>query len=194
MRRSLTIAAFLFLAADTLGAQTVSFRNDIQPILEANCLKCHGAAIQLSKLDLRTREAALTGGAHGAAITPGNPDASKLYRMVAGLEKPAMPMGGKLDPAAVDKIRRWIAEGAPWDASAVSAKSSGSATDLEKGDVPPEARNYWAFRKPVRPPVPDTAGNPVDAFIRQTLKARGLTQAPRADRTTLVRRAYLVLL
>ena len=47
-----------FVGTGALCGQTsaVSFSKDIQPIFEASCWKCHGAAIQLSKLDLRSRE------------------------------------------------------------------------------------------------------------------------------------------
>jgi hypothetical protein len=48
--------------------------------------------MKLSNLDLSSREAALRGGEHGAAIVPGNAERSKLYRMVAGLDVPAMPL------------------------------------------------------------------------------------------------------
>ena len=76
-------------APATPAAQpTVTFATDIQPILEKNCLSCHGDAMQMSKFDLRSREAAMSGGAHGMVIVPGNAEASKLYRMVAGVEKP----------------------------------------------------------------------------------------------------------
>ena len=53
-------------------------------ILEKNCLGCHGAA-QMSGLDLRQRDAMLKGGKRGAAIVPGDPEASLLYRAVSGL-------------------------------------------------------------------------------------------------------------
>src|SRR5438105_1147825 len=74
----------------------VSFTSDIRPVFENSCWKCHGSAVQLSKLDLRTREGALQGGQRGAAIVPGKAEESRLYRLVAGLEKPSMPMDGKL--------------------------------------------------------------------------------------------------
>ena len=50
-------------AAAALGAADtpVPF-SDVRAVFESSCWKCHGAAIQLSKLDLRTREAALKGG------------------------------------------------------------------------------------------------------------------------------------
>ena len=76
-------SAWVLAAAD----KPVSFSKDIQPVLENSCWKCHGSAIQLSKLDLRTREKALKGGEKGPAIVPGKAEESKFYRLVAGLEK-----------------------------------------------------------------------------------------------------------
>ena len=64
----------------------VTFATDIRPILEEKCLGCHGDTLKLSRLDLRTRESAIGGGVHGAALVPGNAEQSRLYRMVAGLE------------------------------------------------------------------------------------------------------------
>src|SRR5205085_5760829 len=105
------IAAVSIAAAD----KGVSFSADIQPVLESSCWKCHGGSIQLSKLDLSTREAALKGGAKGTAIVPGKAAESRLYRFVAGLEKPSMPLDGKLTPDQISIIKDWIDQGAPWD-------------------------------------------------------------------------------
>lgn len=80
------------VAAQSPAPASVTFVRDIQPILEGQCLSCHGDAMQMGKLDLRTRETALAGGVHGTVLVPGNAEQSKLYRMVAGLEKPSMPM------------------------------------------------------------------------------------------------------
>ena len=57
------------IAAD----QPVSFSRDIQPILETSCWKCHGDAVQLSKLDLRNRDAALKGGQEARRSFPARP-------------------------------------------------------------------------------------------------------------------------
>jgi hypothetical protein len=192
-RTAAVAATVLMAAACGYGQPAVSFSKNIQPIFESSCWKCHGAAVQLSKLDLRTREAALAGGLHGPSLVPGKPELSRLYRMAAGVEKPAMPMDGKLTADQIAALRRWIEAGAPWDAN---VKASSAPSDgLEGNDVvPPEARSYWAFRKPVRPAVPPTASHPVDAFVRKALAERGLRQAPAADAATLVRRAYLDLI
>ncbi|HET8548258.1 MAG TPA: PSD1 and planctomycete cytochrome C domain-containing protein [Bryobacteraceae bacterium] len=179
----------------------ISYTRDIRPIFEASCWKCHGGAVQLSKLDLRTRDSALAGGVHGPAIAPGKPDASKLFRMVAGLDKPAMPLDGKLTPAQIQAIRAWIEQGAVWEAGATAgvAPAKSPSVALEDWTLPQEARSYWAFRKPARTPVPITANarmnrHPVDAFLMKTMAERGLKPAPEADRRTLVRRAFLDLI
>src|SRR5882672_7803874 len=65
---------------------TVTFAKDIQPIFEKTCWNCHGASLQLADLNLSSREGALKGGEHAAAIVPGNAQQSKLFRAVAALE------------------------------------------------------------------------------------------------------------
>jgi hypothetical protein len=62
---------------------------------------------------------------------------------------------------------------------------------------PEPATDHWAFRPPVRPPVP-TAGagwarNPVDAFLAAGHARRGLEPAPPAPPGLLLRRVYLDL-
>jgi hypothetical protein len=120
--------------------------------------------------------------------------------MVAGLEQPPMPMGGKLTAEQVSVIKKWIDEGAHWPAGGVepteSASDKSALKDLEGGELPPNAREWWAFKKPVRHEVPQVKGarHPVDSFLMRKLEERGLKAAPQADPHTLVRRAYLDLI
>jgi hypothetical protein len=186
--------------AGSKAQEPVSFTKDIQPILQSSCLKCHGEALQLSKLDLRTRDAALKGGEKGAAIVPGKPEESRLYRRIAGLEKPAMPMDGALTDVQVSAIKAWIDQGAHWDAgieAAAPAVDRAALAALENMEISPEARNYWAFKLPVQAPLPNVSPNltnPIDRFLEKTRQEKGLRAAPRADRITLLRRAYLDLI
>ena len=148
--------------------------------------------MQLAKLDLRSREAALKGGEKGPSIVPGKPELSSLYKRAAGTEKPAMPMDGKLSAAEVDLLKRWIEQDAKWDEKIEAAPVD--ASSLEDMKISDEARKYWAFQKPVRARVPAGADHPIDAFLRKTLTDRGLKSAPPAPNATLVRRAYLDLI
>ncbi len=47
---------------------------------------------------------------------------------------------------------------------------------------------YWAFQKVVRPPVPATEGNPIDAFILHALRRKKLEPSKPLDRAQLLRR------
>jgi hypothetical protein len=64
--------------------------------------------------------------------------------------------------------------------------------------APPPSALHWAFRPPVRPPLPSlrtTAGqNAIDAFILARIKAAGLPPAAPADRVTLLRRVTFDLI
>ena len=172
----LTLAASAALAAKA-AAQTppVTFEDHIRPIMERTCWNCHGAAAQLSGLDLRTRAGALEGGAKGPALVPGRAEDSRLFRMVAGLDEPVMPMGGEeLTDAEVAALRAWIDQGAHWDAGGATPAAVALAA-LEGGELPPGARDYWAFRRPARAPV-HVAGaftHPVDRFLEAARRRRG---------------------
>ncbi len=171
------------------------FTNDIRPIMERRCWTCHGEEVQRSGLDLRTRESALEGGVRGPAIVPGRADQSRLYLQVAGLEEPTMPMEGPLTGAEIEAVRDWINDGAHWDTGSTTAAGAGDEPAAFETEVPPDAREYWAFQLPVQRPLPDvdSFAHPIDRFLEQARQTNGLTAAPRADRLTLVRRAYLDL-
>ena len=198
----LAVTAWVATSSGTLSAaqEPVSFRKDIQPILQNSCWKCHGDALQLSKLDLRTFDAALKGGDKGAAIVPGKAEESRLYRRVAGLERPAMPMDGRLSDEQISAIKAWIDQGAHWDAAAegkAQPVDRAALAALENMEISPEARNYWAFKLPVQATLPNVSAsmtNPIDRFLEKTRQEKGLKAAPRADRLTLLRRAYLDLI
>jgi cytochrome c553 len=183
-------------------APQISFETDVQPILEKNCLSCHGETMQSGGFDLRGRDNALKGGARGSDIVPGDAAASRLYRRVAGLERPAMP--AQADPLSAEQIaalKTWIEQGAVWGAATLTSTATPSPAALaalETRAISAEERNYWAFKLPVQAPLPvvddKRLTNPIDRFLEQARRARGLTAAPRADPYTLVRRAYLDLL
>jgi hypothetical protein len=192
---------FAVLAATSALAQAPSeFSRAIRPILERSCWNCHGEALQLSGLDLTTRASALRGGDSGSAVVPGRAEESRVYRRVAGLEEPSMPMeGDALTPEEIASVRKWIDEGAHWDDGVAGAAAGSTAAAFGAALAPErlaEARRYWAFQIPVPAPVPDIPEyeNPIDRFLERARRDKGLHAAPRADGRTLVRRAYLDLI
>ncbi|MBI1896918.1 MAG: PSD1 domain-containing protein [Acidobacteria bacterium] len=186
MRSLFLTAAFPFaLAAQDLPRQAAA-------ILEKNCLVCHGQALKSSGLDLRTRESILKGGDGGEAVVPGKPEQSRLYRFVAGLAQPSMPPGKPLPSGQVEVLRRWIEAGAPLEARAPSPDKP-DLSKLEERPITEEERRFWSFQPVLRAVVPAGA-HAVDYFIDRKLQEKGITPAPRAEKRTLVRRAYLDLI
>jgi hypothetical protein len=98
----------------------VDFDTDIRPILEQNCLRCHGPERPKGRLRLDSREPALKGGRSGAVIIPRDSANSLLTQAVVQVDPDtAMPPPGKgerLTDAQVALLRAWIDQGAPWGA------------------------------------------------------------------------------
>lgn len=106
-----------------------------------------------------------------------------------------MPPGKVLKPTKeqVDVVRRWI------DSGADAARTYDTLTKAEAPEVTGKDREFWSFRKPVRPQVPavsqtDRVRNPIDNFLLAKLEEKRLGYAPQAERRTLIRRAYADLL
>lgn len=97
----------------------VSFKNDVAPILVKNCLACHGPQDPKGEYQLHTIELLQRKGySDSPIVTPGKPDESELYRLLASTE-PEERMPKEADPLAaaeVDLIKRWIEQGAKIDA------------------------------------------------------------------------------
>ncbi len=71
-------------------------------------------------------------------LIPGNAAKSRIYRMAAGLDKPAMPLGGKLKAEDIEAIRLWIDQGAVWDGAVKPLVTE--ASPITEAPIPPEAR------------------------------------------------------
>jgi len=172
--RTTLILAALILAALPLVAQDSAalYSSTIRPLFEQNCTGCHGNGLVLSKLDMRTRDGLLKGGARGPAIVPGQSASSLLIKMVDGSGPFQMPPGDaskRLPADAVAAIRRWIDSGAAFPAPAAASAVTDKWSTYKSGDL-------WAFRPLKR--QWDSKLN-IDNF---------LPPAPSADRRTLIRR------
>ncbi|MEO8372244.1 MAG: PSD1 and planctomycete cytochrome C domain-containing protein [Candidatus Solibacter sp.] len=106
--RLFTPLACLAMCCSLSAATVPSFDKDVQPILQAKCVMCHGATPQ-GKLDLRTEAAVLKGGASGLAVEPGASDKSLIITKVVTRQMP--PGNLKLTDKEIDAIRQWIDQG-----------------------------------------------------------------------------------
>lgn len=78
---------------------------DIQPILNRACASCHGGSRPARGLDLTSHAAVMRSG----TVRPGSPGESGLGRAVT---RGVMPPNGPLPADEIEKINRWIADGA----------------------------------------------------------------------------------
>ena len=90
---------------------TVSFANDILPIFERRCVKCHGGEKTEEGLVLKSHAEVLAGSWNGPVIEPGNLEESFLIEQIV---KGKMPKKGpRLLPAEIRLISAWVEAGAP---------------------------------------------------------------------------------
>ena len=199
----LVVATSLFVSlAAPAAAQEDERARLAYDVLKKHCLECHGEA-RKGGLDLRTHATLIKGSATGRVVVPHEPQKSKLFLLVSHADPDEVmpPKRPKLADDDIETIRQWIEDGASLeaveDAVLEEHKTAEARAALEERPIRPNERAYWAFRLPVRTPVPAPAtpsSNPIDAFLQSSMKAKGLAPSPRADRRTLIRRAYLDVL
>ena len=160
----------------------VDFNADVKPILNKNCITCHGGVRRQGGFSVLFREEALAKNKSGkVAIIPGDPDNSELIKRLS-LTDPEERMPYK-HPALSNKeiaiLKNWIKQGANW------------------GD-------HWAYTPVQAPQVPNNGvgpfglfwkpsfiNNEIDQYIYQALKKQGLSTSNEADKATLLRRVSL---
>ena len=186
------VVTMLWIGNDIVAAEEpVDYRTQIKRVLRERCFACHGALKQEAGLRLDSAALAIKGGESGAAIKPGDVDASLLLKRVTETDesKRMPPEGEPLKSEQITALRNWIAQNAQ------------APTDEQPERDP---RDHWAFKAPVRPAVPrveqpnaDQARwqiNPIDAFIAKEHRTRGLVPQPAAVKRVWLRRVSLDLI
>jgi mono/diheme cytochrome c family protein len=93
------------------SAATVSFSQEVMPILDSRCVNCHGGDRMEEGLNLKTYTDILSGSKNGAVVVPGDASNSLLAELIANQKMPKR--GPKLTPPQVQLIVDWINQGAP---------------------------------------------------------------------------------
>ncbi len=110
-------AAVLLAASGVLAAENESapdYQKQVAPILKKYCEGCHNEDFPEGKFSLETYSALQKGTKHGPAVLPGDPDGSRMIRVLTGVSKPAMPPKDepKPKPEEIAVLEAWIASGA----------------------------------------------------------------------------------
>jgi hypothetical protein len=175
------------------------FLRHVEPLLQEHCYGCHShaAGVMEGGLTLDWRSGWEQGGGRGAAIIPGNPDASLLIQAIRHQHVELKMPEEKLDDPAIAVLEEWVRSGA----------ADPRATPPQPKPIDADWWSLRPLRRPAVPPPPAAASNssavtpaesrlspnPVDAFLRSAWEQSGLQPTPAADRRTLIRRLTLEL-
>lgn len=159
----------------------IAFDRDIRGILSDKCWACHGpdAAARQADLRLDRPEDAVADRGGYAAVVPGDVAASLLVDRITtsdpDLRMPPPEFGKELSAAEAERLRAWIAAGAPWE-------------------------SHWSLRPVERsaPPSVTAIGQEwplgaIDQFILERHGRNGLVPSAEAEPAVLLRRLHLDL-
>lgn len=188
----LLVTASAASADDSSARKAEFFEKEVRPLLVEHCFDCHSGQGRIKGgLRLDTAAGVIQGGDSGAAIVPGDPDASLLIDAVRYQNLDLqMPPKNPLSASAIAVFEKWVADGAhdPRKRQAEPFQSSApTGMSVEEG------RMFWSLRSVSDPPIPEVTDatrirNPIDAFVLHRLSENGLSFAPPADKATLIRR------
>ncbi|MCA9167992.1 MAG: hypothetical protein KDB23_10005 [Planctomycetales bacterium] len=146
----------------------ISFVDDIAPLFNRSCIRCHGERKQEGEFNLSTFASLMTGGESGPAIVASEADNSKLYQLVRDKEMP--PRRG-LPDKDIALVEKWIAAGAKFDGddeattlAKLSRKAPTDSADSDKSDNSvavdkPTDGDAVSFVKHVVPILLENCGN-----------------------------------
>lgn len=167
------------------------FESQAWPIIERECLRCHGGDGRVrGGFRIDARGGLLLGGDRGPAIDEKNPEESLILKMISWeSDEYQMPPKARLSNEEIAIITEWVLEGATW--------ADGIGSDVPAGEFEaqtiPDGGDWWAWQPLTDPKVPEVRNpewirNPIDAFILARLEEAGIDPAPEADRRTLIKR------
>lgn len=174
-----TIGVTFFVWQFFSAPELVDFSTDIKPILNKNCISCHGGVKKNAGFSLLFENEALGNTKSGRpAIIPGNALGSELIKRIHSNDTELrMPYKkSKLSDKDIDLLTRWINEGAHW------------------GD-------HWAYSLPKEVALPETSEaitsnnetasflqNGIDQFILAKLESEEIKPNSPANKNVISRR------
>ena len=100
----------------------------VLPLLETNCVHCHGAQRLPTMPALADTKVLATLIGPGKLIVPGSPESSRFFQVVALSDNQAgamPPTGHGISKSEVETLRKWIQSGAPLPAENLILKPRG---------------------------------------------------------------------
>ena len=116
----LVLMAFVVVGKIALADETppadasakITYEDHIKPIFRQHCFTCHNQGESKGGLALDSNGAIMTGGGSGEIVSAGDPQASRLFQLIAHIDEPAMPPDqDKIPQAEIDLVAAWITGG-----------------------------------------------------------------------------------
>jgi hypothetical protein len=111
----ITLPVFLIVAG-CVTRPTVSYRDNVAPILDAKCVECHlppaGAGYVKTRLSMEDYESLMDGTLYGPVVIPGDSRHSILNMLVEGRLDPTMRTPHPLSREEIRTLRLWVDQGA----------------------------------------------------------------------------------
>jgi uncharacterized membrane protein len=116
----MTLLALMLIAlAGCKSEETVSFSQDVKPIIDKYCIECHqagGEGLIASGFNLENYAGVMKGTKHGPMVIAGDSAGSNMLVLMEGRADPSISMPhGKMTGASrkeLETIRLWIDQGA----------------------------------------------------------------------------------
>lgn len=160
--------------SEKVNLTTIDYNMHVRPIINENCIVCHGGVKKSSNLSFLFREEALAVNKSGKrAIVPGDVAISEMIARIKNHDpEERMPLDyDPLSKKEIEILTRWIEQGAEW-------------------------KDHWAYVAPQKPNIPENSNdnwvrNPIDQFILNRLEEQSIEPSVEADKATLIRRVSL---
>lgn len=169
----ISISFFLVQCGCNHDKNDISYSEQIKPILNKKCLRCHGGIRKQSGFSLLFQEEAFAKAESGAhAMVPGKAKESEMIRRIRS-EDPELRMPQEGPPCTIAEIKlleQWIDQGAKWD-------THWSYTTLSEHESP-TAQSEWARTD-------------FDHYVENKLLELGLSPNEMASPNQLARRVSL---
>jgi Planctomycete cytochrome C/WD domain, G-beta repeat len=165
-------AGFLLSITAALRADEITYQDNILPLIQANCARCHNEDKKKADLDLTSYQGALKGSGSGAVLISGNPDASKLWKAVMQTEDPAMPPN---QPRLPDKdlatFKNWIMGG-------LLERAGGKVIAAKKSEIDLTLKPDSVGKPDGPPPMPKDLPRQVVIHTARATAITGLAASP----------------
>lgn len=162
----------------------VDYITEVKPILNKNCIVCHGGVKRQSGFSLLFRSEALAKNKSGKpAIIPGDAEHSEMIRRLT-LKDPEERMPYKhqqLSSKDIKVLSDWVEQGAKWG-------DHWAYLSVKEVAIPGSKKDFWGLFSASKP---DWVKNDIDFFIYDKIRKEQLEPAAEADKATLLRRVSL---